>query len=228
MAHHHDPFAPAVQTAHDWLRAVADGLDTDDYAYANRALRAWMHTVRDRIGVVSSAHLAAQLPEILRGAYYEGWVPSHVPMRHGTDEFVTQFAREAGIERAEVGPVAGSITAVLSELFSPGQLNRIFAVLPMHLYGVLCGTRPAVEEISDLDGWPIVPETAPDSAETDRLAAVENRVRALADAVSVLTGGLEPLLLDEPRTARMTSAVERVHRILHAIGLGSDSYAKEH
>ncbi|NEW37232.1 DUF2267 domain-containing protein, partial [Nocardia cyriacigeorgica] len=94
--------------------------------------------VRDRITVAASAHLTAQLPEILRGTYYEGWVPSHVPVRHNIGDFVAQFSREAGINRDDVGEVAGSITVVLSEMFSPGQLDRVFALLPMHLYAVLC------------------------------------------------------------------------------------------
>lgn len=223
MPHHNDPFAPAVQTAHDWLRAVADSLDTDDYSFAYRALRAWMHTVRDRIGVVSSAHLAAQLPEILRGAYYEGWVPSHVPVRHGTAEFVAQFAREAGIERDGVGPVAGSITAILAELFSPGQLNRVFAVLPMHLYGVLCGARPIYEEMPDLDRAPEMPAPIAAMAESERLTAVENRLRAIADAVAVLAGEMSAPEADH---GPAHSATERVERILRAIGF--DVLAKEH
>ncbi|MFI6366146.1 DUF2267 domain-containing protein [Nocardia sp. NPDC050630] len=166
MPHHADPLAPAVQTAHDWLRAVADSLDTDEPAFAYRALRAWLHTVRDRINVGSSAHLTAQLPEILRGAYYEGWVPGHVPVRHGVSEFIRQFAREAGIDEDEVGAVAGAVTAALSELFSPGQLNRIFAVLPMQLYDVLCGARPVVDE-SLIEWQPI--------AEPDPVASLDNR-----------------------------------------------------
>ncbi|MEU4813712.1 DUF2267 domain-containing protein [Nocardia fluminea] len=63
-----------------WLHAVAESLDTEDSRFALRAPRAWLHTVRDRIGVNSSAHLSAQLLELLRGVYYENWVPSHVPV----------------------------------------------------------------------------------------------------------------------------------------------------
>ncbi|MFX0577895.1 DUF2267 domain-containing protein [Nocardia nepalensis] len=213
MSHHVDPFAPAVQTAHDWLRAVADSLDTDDRAFAYRALRAWLHTVRDRISVSSSAHLSAQLPELLRGAYYEGWVPSHVPVRHGAAEFIGQFAREAGIDEDGVGPVAGAVTAALSELFSPGQLNRIFAVLPMHLYGTLSGAHVAVDE-SPVEWQPVAREPAVDS-----LAELADRVRALGDAVAVLARGLERLPADKPGDDRSTQAAQQAHRILLAEGL---------
>ncbi|MEU0504301.1 DUF2267 domain-containing protein [Nocardia sp. NPDC004278] len=213
MSHHDDPLAPAVQTARDWLRAVADSLDTDDRAFAYRALRAWLHTVRDRISVSSSAHLAAQLPEVLRGAYYEGWVPSHVPVRHGITEFLRQFARESGIDEDEVGPVAGAVTAALSELFSPGQLARVFAVLPMQLYGVLCGARTAVDE--SLIEWQAVAE----EPAVDPLAGLQDRVQALGDAVAVLARGLERLPAEEPDRDRSTQAAQQAHRILLAEGL---------
>ena len=32
-----------------------------------------LHALRDRIGAESAVHLAAQLPMLLRGLYYEGW-----------------------------------------------------------------------------------------------------------------------------------------------------------
>ncbi|WP_156370854.1 DUF2267 domain-containing protein [Nocardia arizonensis] len=215
MSHSTDPFAPAMQVAHRWVRAVADGLDTDDLVFANRALRAWMHTVRDRIGVAASAHLTAQLPEILRGEYYEGWVPSHVPVRHGPASFVDQFARTAGIDRDEVGPVAGAITAVLSELFSPGQMNRIFTVLPMRVYGVLCGARPDVEASSGA-------ALTADETGGDEMSELREHVRALGEAVAALAHGLEQLPTETFDLDRTSSAAQRAHRILLGEGLIPD------
>ncbi|MGY4103076.1 DUF2267 domain-containing protein [Nocardia sp. R16R-3T] len=221
MPHHDDPLAPAVQTAHDWLRAVADSLDTDDRAFAYRALRAWLHTVRDRISVSSSAHLAAQLPEVLRGAYYEGWVPGHVPVRHGIAGFTRQFAREAGIDDDEVGPLAGAVTLALSELFSPGQMDRIFAVLPMHLYGALCGARMPAEEPA-FDRQPVA-----EPGEADPLTDLRDHIRALGAAVAVLARGLERLPADRSDSDRSTRAAQQAHRILLAEGLvGAE--AREH
>ncbi len=208
MSHSDDPFASAVHTARLWVRAVANGLDTDDRAFAYRVLRAWMHTVRDRISVTGSAHLSAQLPEVLRGVYYEGWVPGHVPVRHGRSEFVTQFARAADIDQDEVGPVAGAVTAALSDLFAPGQLNGVFAVLPMQLYGVLCGPRTLTEDESSArlsDG---------EDLSSDRLIALEDRVRALGDAVAALAHGLERLPAYAADMNRTTAAAEEAHRIL--------------
>ncbi|WP_067833832.1 DUF2267 domain-containing protein [Nocardia lijiangensis] len=217
MSQHEDPLAGCVQTAHIWLRAIAEHLDTDDRFYALRAMRAWMHTVRDRIGVGSSAHLSAQLPEILRGTYYEGWVPSHVPVHHSASEFVAQFAREAGIEPDKVPQVAGAVTAALEELFSPGMLGRIFSALPMPLRHLLRGAG----EIRGGDGDGSAPQAQgrPRSSEASRVGELEERVRVLADAVAVLAGGIERLPIDETDDLRMTAAAQQAHRMLLAEGM---------
>jgi hypothetical protein len=39
-------------------------------------LRAFLHTLRDRLTVNGAVHLAAQSSELLRGVYYENWRPS--------------------------------------------------------------------------------------------------------------------------------------------------------
>ncbi|MFD1049696.1 DUF2267 domain-containing protein, partial [Kibdelosporangium lantanae] len=74
-------FAHAEQTAYEWLRVIADQLGTDDVHEAYQVLRPWLHLLRDRLSVPGAAHLAAQLPELLRGVFYDGWRPSEVPVR---------------------------------------------------------------------------------------------------------------------------------------------------
>ena len=67
MAHHTDPFAPAVHTAHAWLAHIERTIGTDDHIFTYQLVRAWLHAVRDRLDVPAAAHLGAQLPELLRG-----------------------------------------------------------------------------------------------------------------------------------------------------------------
>ncbi|WIY00457.1 DUF2267 domain-containing protein [Amycolatopsis mongoliensis] len=137
MPHPNDPFAHAENTAHTWLAVVRDRLGTDDRQLAYRVLRAWLHTVRDRLTVEAAAHFAAQLPELLRGVFYEGWNPSHVPTRYGVSGFVARFAGSGGITRAEVPPVAAVVTSALDELCSPGQLDHVLTLLPESLVTML-------------------------------------------------------------------------------------------
>ncbi|MGK8503382.1 DUF2267 domain-containing protein [Nocardia asiatica] len=209
MSYHRDPLAPAVHTAHEWLRTLADGLATEDRAFAHRALRAWLHTVRDRIGVNAAAHLSAQLPELLRGIFYEGWVPARVPVAHDVPSFLDQFAREAGVSRDEAYALAGAVTDALAELFSPGQLDHVFALLPDDMRAVLRG--------SDLAGT--LQETAVTRPESSRFDELDNRLRALTDAVAVLARSLEETAGGAAHDTARVSAAQQAHRILIAEGL---------
>ncbi|MGK8523871.1 DUF2267 domain-containing protein [Nocardia asteroides] len=211
MSYHRDPLAPAVHTAHEWLRTLTEGLATDDRAFAHRALRAWLHTVRDRIGVNAAAHLSAQLPELLRGIFYEGWVPARVPVPHDVPSFLRQFAQEAGVSREEAYALAGAVTNVLADLFSPGQLDHVFALLPEDMRAILRGAEFAgtVQEAT----------TAP--RPQSRLDELDSRLRALTDAVAVLARSLEEISGAEPQDAAQSSAAQQAHRILIAEGLTS-------
>ncbi|MFC7446507.1 DUF2267 domain-containing protein [Rhodococcus daqingensis] len=206
MTHQNDPLARAQQTAHEWLKVVAERLGTEDRTYTHRVLRAWLHLVRDRLTVDGAVHLAAQLPEFLRGIYFEGWVPSRVPIRYDTAEFTTLFAHEGGISPADVPATAGAISAGLGVLFSPGQLDHVFAQMPTGLRSELAGGGPT-------------PVAAPrDSAEQLRLNALEDRVHALTDAVSALAHGFEELPTEEPSGSRAARAAQEAHRILMVAG----------
>lgn len=205
MAHNHDPLAHAQHTAHEWLNVVAAHLGTDDRDYTYRSLRAWLHLVRDRLSVDTAAHLAAQLPELLRGVYFEGWVPSRVPIRCDVNQFARRFAREAGISVSDVPRSAAAVSAALRDRFSPGQLEHVFGVLPAGLRGELEGDAPASP----------VNRT---SAKQVRLEALEDSVRALTEAVSALARGLEELPIEEPSGSRAAKSAQEAHRILMAHG----------
>jgi uncharacterized protein (DUF2267 family) len=147
MTHHNDPLAHAEQTARLWLKVVAEQLGTEDRIYTHRVLRAWLHLVRDRLNVDSAVHLAAQLPEFLRGVYFEGWVPSKAPIRYDTAAFTALFAYEGGISPADVPATTGAITAGLDRLFSPGQLDHAFAQMPAGLRSELVGISPSMAPV---------------------------------------------------------------------------------
>jgi uncharacterized protein (DUF2267 family) len=67
-----------------------------------------LYSVRDRLTVEVAAHFAAQLPERLRGVFYDGWNPGRVPEKDGRGEYVARFAREARLlEPAVAEPVPG-------------------------------------------------------------------------------------------------------------------------
>jgi len=57
-------------------------------------LRIILHALRDRLTVQVAAQLAAQLPLLVRGIYYEGWSPSAVPVKMDQEAFLGRIRQE--------------------------------------------------------------------------------------------------------------------------------------
>lgn len=181
-----DAFNHALHTANIWLADVGSAFGTRDRHYAQRTLRAWLHTLRDRLTVDTAAKFGAQLPELLRGAYYDGWEPNKVPIKYGVAEYTQRFAAQAGVPASQVSRVAGTITAVIGDHMSPGQLSEAFAELPTDLRGTIRGEAPA----------PSMPSAGgsrehPAEPADDRMSRLEDQVTGLTEAVRALAHGLE-------------------------------------
>ncbi len=103
-----------------------------DERYALRVLRGFLHTLRDRLPVPETAHFAAQLPELVRGIYYEGWRPEIVPLayrdRHTFLAHVTELARLAG--ETEAAYAVEACVRVLGRHLGEGELRKVATVLP--------------------------------------------------------------------------------------------------
>jgi uncharacterized protein (DUF2267 family) len=186
-----DAFDRAQQTAHAWLADVARAFGTDDRRFAYRALRAWLHTLRDRLTVESAVTFGAQLPELLRGVYYDGWQPHRAPIKYGPDEFIQRFAFEARMPTTEVRRAAGTVAAALAGRFSPGQLAETLAQLPAPLRLLIGG---AEYETAAATTHAAAEEREPSAEE--QVSALAARMDVLTDAVRALAGGFE----EEPGT----------------------------
>jgi uncharacterized protein (DUF2267 family) len=127
----------SIQKANAWLAGIEEGFGTHDRRLAYRVLRAWLHVLRDRLTVEVAAHFAAQLPELLRGVFYDGWNPSRVPMKYDCSEYVTRFARDARVHRADVAKTVGVVTAVVRQHASAGAVDEALGLLPADLRRLL-------------------------------------------------------------------------------------------
>ncbi|MFH0243061.1 DUF2267 domain-containing protein [Streptomyces sp. HK10] len=136
-ATHAAEFEHVIHTANIWLKAVSEALGTEDRHLANRVLRTWLHTLRDRLTVDAAAHFAAQLPELLRGVYYDGWVPSAAPVKYDREAYVNRFAQEALVSTEAVPRIAPAVTETVRGHLSPGQLERALDQLPHDVRAVL-------------------------------------------------------------------------------------------
>lgn len=127
----------AMHTAHSWVNDVAREIGTEDREFAYRVLRAWLHTLRDRLPVEASARFAAQLPDLIRGVFYAGWNPNAVPGKYGAEEYSVRFLREANIALHDVGKVAAATTAAVSNHLSPAQVDKVLSQFPPEIRTLL-------------------------------------------------------------------------------------------
>lgn len=127
----------ASDVAHTWVRDVAKEFDTEDREFAYRVLRAWLHTLRDRMTVEASAHFAAQLPDLIRGVYYQAWNPHAVPEKYDADAYAARFAREANIALDDVGKAAAATTAAALHHLPATQMDKALGQLPAGIRNIL-------------------------------------------------------------------------------------------
>lgn len=197
MPRNWDAFDHAQHTAHEWLADVARAFDTDDRQFAYRVLRAWLHALRDRLTVEGAATFAAQLPELLRGVYYDGWQPHRAPVKYGPDEYVRRVALEARIPAAEVRRAGATVAGALARWLSPGQLDETLAQLPASLRALIAGGVESGPANARAAGAAEQPQ--------ELLADLEARVDVLTEAVRTLATGFEAepgAGVDEQRRSR--------------------------
>jgi uncharacterized protein (DUF2267 family) len=102
------------------------------------ALRAVLHALRDRLTVQEAAQLAAELPMLIRGIYYESWRPSRVPVKMNRDEFLARVRREFPFEVE--GGTEQAVKTVLQSLrrhITDGEWENVKATMPKDLAAVL-------------------------------------------------------------------------------------------
>ncbi len=110
----------SVEKAHVWLNDMAEELGTDDRQFAYRALRASLHAIRDRLPVEEAAQLAAQMPLLIRGIYYENWRPAATPMTYrDIDSFLERVTEEGGSPARRRPPTRHRQRPVFSAATSP-------------------------------------------------------------------------------------------------------------
>ena len=125
-----------VQKTHEWLKYIAESLDTPDEKVAFAALRATLHALRDRLPRETAAQLGGQLPMLIRGMYYEGWSPLQEPSRaRHQSEFFDLVAR--GLKDQPQLHNAGHITRVvfhaLARHLDPGEREKVLRALPQEI-----------------------------------------------------------------------------------------------
>jgi len=125
----------AVHLTHLWIGELDRALGWNDKHRALRLLREVLHGIRDRLPVVENAQLAAQMPTLLRGIYFEQWRPGHAQDRHGSLSRLLERLSGAFREDPFFDPEVG-LAAVLDLLcakVSAGEIEDVVGCLPREI-----------------------------------------------------------------------------------------------
>ena len=117
----------APQVAAEWLNERAESLSCADKSRSYLLLRETLHAVRDFLGPDEAADLAAQLPVLIRGIYYDGWKPSRTPQHpRGKQDFLAQVSAAFSAEPLDDPEAAvRAVFALLSNKVSPGEIDQV-------------------------------------------------------------------------------------------------------
>jgi uncharacterized protein (DUF2267 family) len=128
-----------VHTANEWLKDLAGELGVEDKEVAWRVMRAYLQVLRDRLTVDEAAQLAAQLPDLLRGVFYEGFDPGHQPQKiRDAETFLAMFGERAQLADAqEAARAAAAVTRVLRRHIAEGEMDDAMSQLPKEIRDVL-------------------------------------------------------------------------------------------
>jgi len=124
-----------VQLTHAWINDLDARLGWDNKHRTYRLLRTVLHALRDWLPVNEAVGLGAQLPELLRGVYYEQWRPSTTPVKerskaHFTARVDAAFRTDPIIFSAEA---ITAVFALLSDKITAGEIDDVRHSLPADL-----------------------------------------------------------------------------------------------
>lgn len=115
-----------------WVYDVAERTtcpEREDWAF--NALRSVLHAIRDRTTIEEAFHLAAQLPVLLRGYYFEGFRPSAQKAKMNAGEFLIRIRKDME-PLTELSPeeAFGAVLVTLYEHVSIGELEDVKQSMP--------------------------------------------------------------------------------------------------
>lgn len=121
-----------VQETDKWLKEIGASMGVEERRIAYHALRGVLFAIRDRLEPNETFHLAAQLPLLVRGIFFEGYKPAGKPekFRH-RQEFLERVNRElepVGYSEAETATHA--VLDLLNRRITEGEMEEVRHMLP--------------------------------------------------------------------------------------------------
>jgi uncharacterized protein (DUF2267 family) len=141
-------FDKTLQTTNTWLKEIGEDIGPDRQR-CYHALRAVLFALRDRLNPDEAAHLASQLPMLVRGIFYDGYRPAGKPERVRSRE---EFLAKVSAELQQMRPLGadeavGAVFKVLQRHVTQGELAKVMHTLPEDIRALI-STSAGSERVS--------------------------------------------------------------------------------
>ena len=132
-----DVFDKTLQTTNIWLDEIMHVLGPERHV-AWHVLGAVLRALRDRLPAELSAHLSAQLPLLVRGAYYDRYRPGQgIAPLHSEDAFLHRVAEDlGGIRPVNVRKATQCVFGVLAHHVTAEQVENVKDSLPAPIHAL--------------------------------------------------------------------------------------------
>ncbi len=135
--HNAEELTGAVKETQEWIDDLLRRLGWHDQQRVYHAFLATLHALRDSLGRDEAIYIAAELPPLLRGLYYEGWHPGARGIAHSRATFLQRIHdavhRDPGIDAEEV---ARAVFAMLAARLPEAELESAKAASPTFLHNL--------------------------------------------------------------------------------------------
>jgi uncharacterized protein (DUF2267 family) len=124
-------FDRTVHTTNQWLDEISAEIGPDRHL-AWHVLGAVLRSIRDELLIGQSAHLAAQLPLLVRGTYFDQYRPAAQPLADRSQEdFIARIRQElAGSRPVRPDLAATAVMRTLNRHVTEGQIRKARDALP--------------------------------------------------------------------------------------------------
>jgi uncharacterized protein (DUF2267 family) len=124
-------FDKTLHTTNQWLDEICAEIGPDKHL-AWHVLGAVLRSIRDELLIGQSAHLAAQLPLLVRGAFFDQYRPAAQPVAERSQEdFIARIRQElAGCRPVRPDLAATAVMRTLNRHITEGQIKKARDALP--------------------------------------------------------------------------------------------------
>jgi uncharacterized protein (DUF2267 family) len=124
-------FDKTLHTTNLWLDEINAEIGPDRHL-AWHVLGAVLRSIRDEMQVEQAAHFSAQLPLLIRGAYFDQYRPATQPAAaRSHDDFIARIQEDMdGSRPVNVPQAATAVMRTLNRHMTEGQVRKVRDALP--------------------------------------------------------------------------------------------------